>query len=181
VHAPPLSREPRRWSDPPDFEALRAAHVARRDFAESCVDERPVSPAFEALRAERWPELLAIAEPWTQRCPVDMEAHSLAAMALDRLGRGEEAADHEMWARGLFEAALATGDGRTPETAYRVIAEFEEYSLLRLFRYPPRRQARAGDVDAFTVQADGEERVVYFEHPRRARLARGRGAKSEPK
>jgi hypothetical protein len=116
------------------------------------------------MGAGRWAELLALTGPWTERCPVDMEAHSLRALALARAGRADEAADHEMWARGLFEAALASGDGKTPETAYRVVAEFEEYALLRAFRYPPERQAKAPNgADELTVLLDGEEQALYFE------------------
>jgi hypothetical protein len=152
------------WSEPPDFEALRAQYVARSDFAARCEAERPLSPAFEAARASRWDELLALTEPWTVRCPVDMEAHTLRALALGSSGHAGEAANHEMWARGLFEAALASGDGKTPATAYRVIAEFEEYALLRAFRYPPERQAKAENgTDRLTVRAAGEEQTLYFE------------------
>jgi hypothetical protein len=157
----PASRD---WSEPPDFEALRAEYVARSDFEALCETDRPISTAFEQLAAGRWDELLALTEPWTNRCPVDMEAHSLRALALARAGRTDEAADHEMWARGLFEAALASGDGKTPETAYRVVAEFEEYALLRAFRYPPERQAKAPNgADELTVLLDGEEQALYFE------------------
>jgi Domain of unknown function (DUF4919) len=155
---------PRDWSDPPDFEALRAEFSARADFDALCETGRPLTPAFELMQAARWSELLALTEPWTERCPVDMEAHSLRALALASSGRADEAADHELWARGLFEAALASGDGKTPETAYRVVAEFEEYALLRAFRYPPERQAKAPNgADELTVRADGEEQTLYFE------------------
>jgi hypothetical protein len=154
----------RDWSDPPDFEALRAEFAARADFSALCEDGRPVSAAFEALQGERWNELLALTEPWTERCPVDMEAHALLATALQRAGRPEEAEAHDMWSRGLFEAVLATGDGKSPETAYRVLAEFEEYALLRMFRYPPeRQQAAPNGVDEMTVRADGEAQLLYFE------------------
>lgn len=154
---------PNDWSDPPDFEALRAEYAARADFDARCAAERPLTEAFLDLQAERWSELLAITEPWTARCPVDMEAHTLRATALERLGRPEEADAHEMWARGLFEAVLASGDGQTPATAYRVVAEFEEYAMLRAFRYPPERVTdSANGVDALLVRADGEERLLYF-------------------
>jgi Domain of unknown function (DUF4919) len=162
--SPSTPAPPRRdWSEPPDFEALRAEVSARADFDALCETGRPLTAAFEQMQAARWNELLALTESWTQRCPVDMEAHSLRALALASSGRNAEAADHEMWARGLFEAALASGDGKTPETAYRVVAEFEEYALLRAFRYPPKRQAKAPNgADELMVRADGEEQTLYF-------------------
>jgi hypothetical protein len=159
-----VERASRDWSEPPDFEALRAEYVGRADFALLCEQDRPLTPAFEALQAERWSVLLALTESWTERCPVDMEAHSLRAAALAKLGRDEEAGDQEMWARGLFEAVLASGDGKTPESGYRVIAAFEEYALLRAFRYPAERQGVAPNgADALTVLADGAEQTLYFD------------------
>ncbi len=170
ARAPASSEKPaaeptaRNWSVPPDFEALRAEFAARADFAELCEAERPLTAAFEALQSARWSDLLALTGKWTEQCPVDIEAHTLRAVALGESGRAADAEAHEMWARGLFEAVLATGNGKTPETAYRVIAEFEEYAMLRLFRYAPERQAIAPNgVDAMTVLADGEAQVIYFE------------------
>jgi hypothetical protein len=154
----------RDWSTPPDFEALRAEYAARSDFSQLCEENRPLTPSMEAMQAGRWRDLLALADPWAERCPVDMEAHLAREAALGNLGRGPEASDAEMWARGLFEAALASGDGKTPETAFRVIAEFEEYALLRAFRYLPERQERLADgTDQMTVRVEDDEQTFYFD------------------
>ena len=177
-----LAEPAREWSEPADFEALRADWAARRDFAARCERDRPVSPAFEAMQAQRWSALLALTEPWSRRCPVDMEAHQLRATALAGLGRMDDAEDAEMWARGLFEAALAQGDGRAPTSPYRVVAEFEEYALLRAFAWVPERQERSADgVDRFVVSRHGDEAEVYFAPLRSpallAQAAAARGAK----
>ncbi|HEY8121578.1 MAG TPA: DUF4919 domain-containing protein [Myxococcota bacterium] len=156
--------ERRDWSEPPDFAALRAEYGARDDFDARCEVDRPLRRAYGQMQAEAWSDLLALAEPWAQRCPVDLEAHMLCAIALEQSGRTEEADAHRSWVRGLFESVLATGDGKTPETAYRVIAVFEEYAMLRMFRWEPKQQALvAQGIDAMTVDAEGEERVVYFD------------------
>lgn len=152
------------WSTPPDFEALRAEYAARSDFSQRCEESRPLTPAMEAMQAGRWRDLLALADAWAERCPVDMEAHLARETALGNLGRGLEASDAEMWARGLFEAALASGDGKTPESAFRVIAEFEEYALLHAFRYLPERQERLADgTDRMTVRVEDDEQTFYFD------------------
>jgi Domain of unknown function (DUF4919) len=172
----------RDWSDPPDFEALRAELSARPDFKALCEAERPLTEAFETMQAERWSDLFALAAPWAARCPIDLEAHTFLATALAHLGEPAAAEAHDMWARGLFEAALATGDGKTPETPYRVIAEFEEYALLRMFRYAPERQQSAPNgIDAMTVSADGEPQTIYFEPAAHAaaRIARLEGGSAQ--
>ena len=121
--------------------------------------------AFESMRREKWGKLDALTEPWTQRCPVDLDAHMLRAIALEQSGRAEEGGDHPVCVRGLFEAVLATGDGKTPAAAYQVNSAFEEYSMLRLFGSEPKQQALAdGGIDAMTVVAEsGEQRTVYFD------------------
>lgn len=151
------------WTRRPDFGALRAEWALRDDFGERCELRRPMREASELMGAERWRELLALATTWVERCPIDMDAHVVRAIALDRLELAEEAEHHHVWMRGLFEAVLATGDGKTPETAFDVIAIFEEYSLLRFFRYEPKQQTLThSGIDALSVIADGEERIVYF-------------------
>jgi hypothetical protein len=157
------SADRRDWEERPDFAALRAAYSDRADFGAVC-EARPVRDGFAHLAAERWTELAALTGPWTQSCPVDMDAHMLRAIALDATNRAEEAEHHRVWARGLFEAVLATGDGKTPQTPMRVIAVFEEYSMLRVFGWEAKRQAlTTHGLDAMTVLVDGEERVVYFD------------------
>ena len=177
AHANPPARD---WSEPPDFEALRAEYTARADFDTLCAAARPLTEAFADMQAERWSDLLAVTGPWTERCPVDLEAHSLRAVALGQSGRLDEADAQNMWARGLFEMVLASGDGKTPATAYQVISEFEEYAMLRMFRYAPKRQAtEPNGVDALTVLIEGEEQTLYFEAKRgRARFAAGATAPS---
>jgi hypothetical protein len=148
----------------PDFAALRAEWSQREDFVQRCEVDRPMRAAFRHIEKKRWDELLALATPWSERCPVDLDAHVLRAIALEGLGREAEGAEHRIWARGLFEAVLASGDGKTPETAYQVIAVFEEYSMLRMFGWEPKQQSLVGGgIDALKVVAEGEERTVFFD------------------
>jgi hypothetical protein len=164
--APPATAAPspgRDWSERPDFAALRAEFGARDDFAQRC-ELRPVREGFEHLGGERWSELVALTGRWAEACPVDIDAHVLRAIALDHSGRADEGDHHRSWARGLFESVLASGDGKTPETAYQVIAVFEEYSMLRLFGYEVKGQALTrGGIDAISVVADGDPRTVFFD------------------
>ena len=152
------------WTRRPDFAALRSEWALRDDFAARCEVARPIREAFERMQASAWNAALELATSWVEGCPVDMDAHIVRATALEHLGRAEEADHHRSWMRGLFEAVLATGDGKTAETAYHVIAVYEEYAMLRFFRYEPRGQALTGNgIDALSVVAEGEERTIYFD------------------
>jgi hypothetical protein len=122
-----------------------------------------VRESSKLYERKAWAELLAFTAPWVARCPVDMDAHILRALALERTGRTEEAEAHHVWVRGLFESVLASGDGKTPATAYQVIAVFEEYSMLAIFGYEVQSQALVeGGIDAMQVKADGESRTIFF-------------------
>lgn len=107
--------------------------------------------------------MLAVAQPWTQQCPVDILAQQITATALSKLGREPEAQAHVRMYRGLVDSILASGDGRTPGTAFVVISISEEYAVLRVFQLKPARQALLdGGIDAFTVSAEGGTATIYF-------------------
>ena len=159
---PAAANAPNRdWSTPPDFAALRREFGESGDFEQQC--DHPVREGSKLFERKAWAELLAFTAPWAARCPVDMDAHILRALALERTGRTKEAAAHHVWVRGLFESVLASGDGKTPATAYQVIAVFEEYSMLAIFGYEVQAQALVeGGIDAMQVKADGESRTIFF-------------------
>lgn len=152
------------WGRRPDFAALRAEYGAKDDFGELCEQHRPMREADQLFERERWSALVALTDRWLARCPVDMDAHMVRTIGLERLSRREEAQDHREWARGLLEAVLATGDGQSAETAYAVISVFEEYAVLRMLGYQPKSQALLeGRIDALTAERAGETTTIYFD------------------
>jgi Domain of unknown function (DUF4919) len=153
------------WDDPsPEFSRMRAELGERDDFSALCERDRPLRALFDAANQERWERVLDLSLPWLDQCPIDIDAHLLSAVALQKLGRPEEADPHRRWYRGLVESILASGDGRTPESAFVVISVAEEYSVLRALRLERESQALLdGGIDALQVEAeDGAESTVYF-------------------
>ena len=61
---------------------------------------------------------------------LDMEAHTAAARIAEKRGDKAAAAHHQDVLQGIFDSILKSGDGKTPETAYVVIAISEEYALM---------------------------------------------------
>lgn len=178
AHAP--SAVTRDWTRPPDFAALRVDFAQREDFSELCEVARPMQRADELFRKQRWDALLALAEPWLARCPIDIDAHMVRAIALEQLQRADEAREHRVWARGLLEAVLATGDGESAESAYEVIAVFEEYAVLRMLSYEPKSQSLvAAGVDAIVAERAGESDTIFFDVS--SSLARAERAQQAPK
>jgi hypothetical protein len=80
----------------------------------------------------------------------------------------EIAAKYRVTAQGVIDSILSTGDGDSAATAWQVINQNEEYSLLEYLHLQPQGQAlifhERGPVDAFTVKAsDGTQRKVFFD------------------
>ncbi|MFL6201347.1 MAG: DUF4919 domain-containing protein [Thermoanaerobaculia bacterium] len=61
---------------------------------------------------------------------LDMEAHTAAARIAEKRGDKAAAAHHQYVLQGVFDSILKSGDGKTPATAYVVIAISEEYALM---------------------------------------------------
>lgn len=158
---PPVEK---RWEANVDFAELRSRYGERNDFDALCLRGRPLRETLDEIAERDWPTALTLSESWLASCPVDMDAHYLAAVALTELGREEEAQAHVAWYRGLVESVLATGDGHTPETAWKVISAQEEYSILQALHVDLlEHQVVDGGIDAMTVAVEGTTQTLYFD------------------
>lgn len=152
------------WSAPVDFGHLRAAYGERADFFQVCENGRSERTWFELVSNARWEDVLTLSRAWLSHCPVDIDAHLVTAAALTKLSRENEAEPHTRWFRGLVGSVLASGDGRTPETAWVVISVAEEYSVLRALRLDIKKQALVEHkIDALTVESPSGTGTVYFD------------------
>jgi uncharacterized protein DUF4919 len=153
-----------------DFDRLRAEFGGRSDFVELCERDRPLHRLAELVTQKDWSAILVTSEPWLQRCPVDIDAHLIRAVALKELKRFTESEHHLNWFRGLVDSVLTSGDGRTPQTAFVVISVAEEYSILRVLRVRPKRHATlSSGIDELVVEIDGVAGILYFNPAAQAR------------
>ncbi len=72
---------------------------------------------------------------------VDIDAHMLADLCFRQLGDTKRAEFHRAMARGLTRSIVQSGDGKSPESAFVVIAIDEEYSLIRLMGLKVQKQS----------------------------------------
>lgn len=165
-------------STPHDFTRLRTEYGDRNDFFEVCEQDRPLKRLSELAGQDLWEEVVAVSELWLRQCPVDIDAHLISATALRELGRLAESQHRVRWFRGLVDSILASGDGRTPQTAFVVISVPEEYSLLRALRLRPTSQSLApGFIDALSVVSEkGSASTIYFNPAAHFRRLRERGS-----
>lgn len=150
-----------------DFGRMRTEYGDRQDYAALCQTDRPLKQFVELTNGQQYAEVLQISQPWLQHCPVDIDARFVTAVALTELGRKPEAEEQVRWYKGLVESVLATGDGKTPASAFTVISVEEEYAVMRALQLRPTAQALTEDhIDAVTITApDGKATATIYFNP----------------
>lgn len=154
------------WSANPDYAALRKEYGWSSTFYDRCESDRPLKVIVETLNSAKWQEAVQLGRSWLSHCPVDMRIHFYTGIALSKSGDEASAKDHYRWARGLMDSLVASGDGKTPETAYETISVSEEYDALYFFGLRHKKQALIqGKVLCDLITAsnkDGKEFSIYF-------------------
>jgi Domain of unknown function (DUF4919) len=120
-----------------DFTEFRAA-VADAGVA-SDPDAR--DKLFAAAKNRDFAKMLDSANLVLKSNYADLDAHYFAKIAAKQVGKPELAEFHDWVEMGLLKALRSTGDGRTPETAMKVISVDEEYFILRMMRQQPGSQS----------------------------------------
>ena len=142
---------------------------------------------WNPLNAKDFEGALKVVDAVLQRNYAEPNAHMVAAIAHAQLGRQEESQFHRFVADGLVRSIMSQGDGKTQETAYRVIDISEEYAVFRMMGLTPRSQGSSAPKDGEPIvdtmslldNRTKEERVMYFAVENRASLAKKRAAKPQ--
>jgi hypothetical protein len=184
LHGPARAQEPKAFDLDvvADFTRFRQEFGARDDYASRCEADRPLERMVAAVNSQDPERMRAVVLPWLRQCPVDIQAHMFALvsyMTPEPRSRAEipaQADVHHDWYTGLVESVLASGDGKSAETAYVTISVDEEKAVLAhlqlrqisqtLVRTPLRDRIEAED-------AQGRRHTIWF-HPAAhfARLAK---------
>jgi hypothetical protein len=98
---------------------------------------------------------------------VFIDAHFVLSVCYRRLGQTEQSERYTAAARGLLKAIFASGDGKTPETAFVVISVAEEYSVIGVQGSKKLQQAlinkNGHSYDLLTVaNKSGGKDEIYF-------------------
>lgn len=96
----------------------------------------------------------------------DIQAHILKSMAQEAMG--EDDTFHTEMAKALLDSILATGDGRTMETAFHVAQVKEEYALIHVLGLSREAQSllSAGDHSFDRLECtndEGHRFEIYFD------------------
>jgi len=125
-----------------DFREMRLAYAGTSHYKPYGGGQAGIRDAmFAAMAAKDYAAAVENAEKVMADNYVDIDAHMIASIAYDRLGKEKNAGFHRSVVRGLVASILDSGDGRTPETAYTVISIDEEYVILYILGLTMSRQA----------------------------------------
>jgi hypothetical protein len=153
-------------ADNPDFGALREAYGRRVDFNQRCENSRPTKAWTAAQQAKNFAEAYDIAEKWLETCPVSETVHMWATASAAGLNDTAKIELHKRWYFGLLRSVLASGDGKTPATAWKTISVAEEYSVLVPMQLKPEKQRLLMNpmVDVITARPvnGGDPVELYF-------------------
>lgn len=121
----------------------------------------------EIAQLENPEQALAKIHGLIDRYPLSIDAHSAAAYFHGQAGAEDKAGVHTAVFKGLIDAILASGDGKTPGTAYVVSDTREEYIILTLLEKDIRGQGlqQMGEeqFDVFTVASNSDQdEQIYF-------------------
>lgn len=95
------------------------------------------------------------------------DAHALSADCMEKGGDKKGQAREEAIAQGLFSSILASGDGKSPKTAFWVVSRHEEEVVFSIGGLNAKGQATLttaqGPVDKFAVTDEkGTKSTLYF-------------------
>lgn len=152
---------------PVDWQSLRFAYADSEGFDLMGVAAMAHQEAmFKAFQAGDWPAVLEKAQTILKTTFVSIDAHVMSDIAYRQLGEPAKAETHFRAAKGLIDS-IRTGDGRSPETAWSVIAVWEEYSIMRILGLQPSKQSliqtNGHSYDAMeVVDEKGKAFTLYF-------------------
>lgn len=132
-----------------DYTALRMAYADSPRYAPYKDDHNVRGDMYAALHAGMYADALADARSILKDDYVDVDAHVVAAEAYAGLKNSGRARYHGRIVKGLIGSILASGDGKSPQTAFVVISINEEDVVLADLHWRLRKQA--------TIEVDGHE------------------------
>lgn len=150
-----------------DFKIIRKALVESSEYDPYGRSNQQAYAAFDLFTAGKTAQAVQAFQACLDRYYLDSAAHSVAASIYGQLGEYQKATFHNYFEKGLLQSILSSGDGKTFETAYRVIDLPEEYSVLSslgVTKYDRRTVVNAGcRFDVFQVEYKNESQYeVYF-------------------
>jgi hypothetical protein len=151
-----------------DFKALRMASAeSDAEEAGAEADTEEYKKAAAAFSGGKFKDAVSAGERSLKSGYLDIRTHLLLALAYEKLKNTEKFEFHKAVYLGLVNSILKSGDGKSADTAYVVIAVAEEYAILdalQLGRGSQSLQSTNGhQFDVLSVtDSSGKAKQVWF-------------------
>jgi hypothetical protein len=171
------------WSEKTDFSEVRlkyASVTGYNAYLAQAVEKALIAEAMQEWESGNKAEALAKLRKVTEACPLSIEAYRRLADGFAVFIRSTENPEkksklesierhYRIVAEGLLKSIVASGDGKKPKTAFKVISIPEEYMTLWYLGLKPESQSmeqsdgRPFDVVKVRHQKTREESTIYFD------------------
>jgi hypothetical protein len=129
-----------RSPDSVDYTPIRHAYT-RTSFCTPTIGDADMMTAMrKAYNEQRYDDVILYGEKIVKGHFVNSRAHMTLDMSYEKIGEQEKASFYYLIAYGLVQSILASGNGKSPETAYQVIAVLEEYVITDVLGYKVEEQ-----------------------------------------
>jgi hypothetical protein len=145
------------------YSKLRFDYAERKDFSPDWTIDDQRKAIETAYHDGDTKKTIKLGRVWLGKVPVDSEVYLMLAMCLKEEGDLKGYCQFLSPFYGLLQSITATGDGKTAETAFKVISVAEEYALLREIGAKVKSQSLVGPCDKMQVERNGKEYTFYFD------------------
>ena len=152
-----------------DFTALRYAYAESAQYNPYDPNAAELKQSMVKSFTEKdCANALKLAQTLLEKNYLNIDAHIASALCHESARQAEPAKHHHAMAHGLINSIMASGDGKTVETAFAVIAIDEEYRVLNMLGLRKTRQALVAKdghkFDALTAIDDksGGSTTLFF-------------------
>jgi hypothetical protein len=151
-----------------DFRAFRLACL-NASTCDPRGDSKDLISMQRSLQSKDYRKAVKTAEALIEHGYVNIQAQVVCSQAYGALNNPEKAKFHHDVAASLIRSIMATGDGKTKETAFEVIGTFEEYVIMNVLGLPafPSQALIPGKPHSYDVlevddPSTGQKASVYF-------------------
>jgi hypothetical protein len=146
------------------FNKLRFDFAARKDYAPDWASNPDRHAVYEAFHKNSPDDVIRLGQIWLAKNPVDAEVYMLLAICQRQKGDLKAYYQSISTFYALLRSITSTGDGLTPETAFKVIAVPEEYFIIRDIGAKVVQQSLVDHYDKMDLQGDdGKKFTLYFD------------------
>ena len=146
------------------YTKLRFDYAAQKNYSPDWVSSDERKAIVTSYKNGDIEQTIKQSQAWLEKVPVDAEVYLMVSMCMKEKGDLKSYCQCIAPFYGLLQSITATGDGKSQETAFKVISISEEYFLLYEVGAKLKRQSLVGHCDKMEVERQGgKEYTFYFD------------------